>query len=118
MVNTELIPKDERPRSLQDLIDPKWRGKVGVAKPLFGTTATHAAVLFAHWGDERAKQFFRALNDHLPCARFATVETESSFTSGRQSLSRMNRNGARVAPTREFLPQPFDRELVAIFFGG
>ena len=28
---------------------------------MFGTTATHAAVLFAEWGDQRAKEFFRAL---------------------------------------------------------
>lgn len=58
IVNTELIPSDQRPKSLQHMIDPKWHGKVGIAKPLFGTTATHAAVLFATWGDEKAKQFF------------------------------------------------------------
>jgi iron(III) transport system substrate-binding protein len=32
-----------------------------MAKPLFGTTATHAACLFAAWGDDRAKDFFRRL---------------------------------------------------------
>ena len=34
---------------------------MGIAKPLFGTTATHAAVLFADWGDEEARKFFRQL---------------------------------------------------------
>jgi len=34
---------------------------MGIAKPLFGTTATHAACLFAYWGDEKAKEYFRAL---------------------------------------------------------
>ena len=29
-----------------------------MAKPLFGTTATHAACLFAVWGDQGAKEFF------------------------------------------------------------
>jgi iron(III) transport system substrate-binding protein len=61
VVNTELLSEPEWPRSIRDLADPKWRGRCGIAKPLAGTTATHAACLFAHWGDEEAKKFFRAL---------------------------------------------------------
>jgi len=60
LVNKDLT-KDRRPGSIQDLADPAWRGKACMAKPLFGTTATHAACLFAAWGDQRAKQFFRSL---------------------------------------------------------
>ena len=61
VVNTESVPEAERPTSIRDLTDPKWQGKAALAKPLFGTTATHAACLFAHWGDDRAKEFFRKL---------------------------------------------------------
>ena len=61
LVNTDLVPESERPTSINDLIDPKWKGKIGLAKPLFGTTATHAACLFAVWGEEKAKTFFQAL---------------------------------------------------------
>jgi iron(III) transport system substrate-binding protein len=59
VVNTNLVPEDERPDSIHDLTDPKWRGKAAIAKPLAGTTATHAACLFAYWGDEEAEEFFR-----------------------------------------------------------
>lgn len=59
VVNTDLVPEGRRPQSIEDLADPQWRGKAGMAKPLFGTTATHAACLFAHWGDQRAAQFFQ-----------------------------------------------------------
>ncbi len=59
LVNTELVPEAERPTSLDDLLDPRWQGTVGIAKPLFGTTATHAAVLFATRGDAAATQWFR-----------------------------------------------------------
>ena len=61
IVNTDLVPADQRPRSIRELADPKWRGRSGMAKPLFGTTATHAACLFAAWGDEKAKEFFQQL---------------------------------------------------------
>ena len=58
IVNTKLVSKRDRPTSILDLADPKWRGRVAMAKPLFGTTATHAACLFAAWGDRQAKEFF------------------------------------------------------------
>jgi iron(III) transport system substrate-binding protein len=46
------------------LTDHRWKGKVSLAYPLFGTTATHAAALFAYWGDEKAKAYYRALKDN------------------------------------------------------
>ncbi len=61
IVNTKLVPEAERPEGIKDLLDPKWKGKIGIAKPIFGTTATQAACLFAAWGDEKAKEFYRGL---------------------------------------------------------
>jgi iron(III) transport system substrate-binding protein len=55
-----IVNKNQRhPKSIRDLTDPQWRDRCGIAKPLFGTTATHAASLFAAWGDAKAKDFFR-----------------------------------------------------------
>ncbi len=62
LLNTRLVSQPDRPTSIDDLNDPKWKDRVGIAKPLFGTTATHADCLFAVWGDEKTKQFFRRLN--------------------------------------------------------
>jgi iron(III) transport system substrate-binding protein len=59
VVNTNQVSKERMPKSVRDIIDPQWR--CGIAKPLFGTTATHAACLFAAWGDEEAKTFFKAV---------------------------------------------------------
>ncbi len=61
LVNTDLVPEAERPDSILDLLDPRWKGRVAIAKPLFGTTATHAACLFAYWGDAKAERFFESL---------------------------------------------------------
>lgn len=61
LVNTEQLAADQRPRSVEDLLRPDLAPRAGIAKPLFGTTATHAACLFALWGPERAGDFFHKL---------------------------------------------------------
>jgi iron(III) transport system substrate-binding protein len=61
IVNTGLVKDDERPKSIYDLADPKWKGRVGIARPIAGTTASHVACLFAALGEEKAKEFLRSL---------------------------------------------------------
>ncbi|MBO0697051.1 MAG: extracellular solute-binding protein, partial [Zavarzinella sp.] len=61
IVNTSLVPAADRPRSVLDLTDAKWKGKVAIAKPQFGTTATQAACLFDVLGPDAAKAFYRGL---------------------------------------------------------
>jgi iron(III) transport system substrate-binding protein len=57
VVNTNRVAEVRRPKSIRDLADPQWADQCAIAKPLFGTTATHAACLFAAWGDDEAKEF-------------------------------------------------------------
>ena len=64
IVNTELLTPDQFPKSITDLIDPRWKRRVGIANPLFGTTATHAACLFAYWGDDRSREYFLQLREN------------------------------------------------------
>jgi iron(III) transport system substrate-binding protein len=61
IVNTDLVPEADRPKSLLDLTGPKWKGQVAIAKPQFGTTATQAACLFEVLGPDAAKAFYRGL---------------------------------------------------------
>jgi iron(III) transport system substrate-binding protein len=62
IVSTKLLPNEaDRPKSLLDLTDPKWKGKLAIAKPQFGTTATQAACLFEVLGADAAKAFYRGL---------------------------------------------------------
>lgn len=61
IVNTNLVSEARRPKSIQDLIDPQWYESVGIAKPLFGTTATHAACLTSTWGEDKAREFCLAV---------------------------------------------------------
>jgi len=61
LVNKELLAEARWPDSIEDLTDPQWRDQCGLAKPLFGTTATHAACLYDAWGAERATRYFEDL---------------------------------------------------------
>ncbi|MGF1578227.1 MAG: extracellular solute-binding protein [Gemmataceae bacterium] len=61
IVNTDKLKEADWPRSLADLTKSSLRGQVAMAKPEFGTTASHAACLFEVWGAKKAKEFYRAL---------------------------------------------------------
>lgn len=73
--NTRLVSPDQAPRSLADLADPKWKGKIAIAKPLFGTTLTQMAALRQAWGKERLAGFLDGLlaNDVALCPGNAAV---------------------------------------------
>jgi iron(III) transport system substrate-binding protein len=49
------------PKSIFELTEAKWRGKVALAYPLFGTTATHVAALYHNPGQEKAEMYLKAL---------------------------------------------------------
>lgn len=95
IVNTDLVPAAEMPASIRDLANPKWRGRVGIAKPLFGTTASHVACLFAALGAEPAERLLgsfrengvRILSGNKACAEmvgagalaFALTDTDDAI---------------------------------------
>lgn len=61
VVNTNMLKSDQYPRSLQDLTNSKWKGKAAIAYPMFGTTSTHMASLFATWGAEQTETFLQSI---------------------------------------------------------
>ncbi len=52
IVNTDLVAEADFPKSIWDLIDPKWKGKCAIAKPVTGTTLTHFTALALMLGVE------------------------------------------------------------------
>lgn len=62
IVNTGKLEPKDYPSRLDDLLDARWPAEqVGIANPLFGTTATQAAALYAARGPEGGKAFYTAL---------------------------------------------------------
>jgi iron(III) transport system substrate-binding protein len=62
LVNRSLLKPEDYPKRLEDFLDPKYApDRIGMALPLFGTAATHAAALFAVMGADPASSYFTAL---------------------------------------------------------
>ena len=59
--NTRRVRAEEAPRRLEDLLDARWRGRVVMAAPEFGTTGGDVASWFVHYGTERAEEILRGL---------------------------------------------------------
>ena len=59
--NPNVVSAADAPKDWDDLLDPKWRGKIGVS------TATHFwARLAQAWGDERTTRFVERLGAQQP----------------------------------------------------
>ncbi len=55
------IAADQAPRRLADLLDPRWHGRVAMARPEFGTTRGHLAALIEHNGLDATEAWLRAM---------------------------------------------------------
>lgn len=121
IVNTDLVPEAERPTSILDLADPKWKGKTAIAKPLFGTTASHAACLFEAWGDEKATQYFRDLKANEVAIPSGNKQLAIDVASGRIAFGLTDTDDAVVmieqqnAPVVIVYPDQGEDELGTLF---
>ncbi len=64
LVNTELLTEAEYPQSLFDFVNGKYEGEdLALAYPMFGTTRTQAAAVYAWLGEEKGRAFFQSAAD-------------------------------------------------------
>jgi iron(III) transport system substrate-binding protein len=62
LVNTNILSQEDYPTSILDIEKTRVSpDQVAMAMPLFGTTYTHAAAIYALWGENRANQFFKTI---------------------------------------------------------
>jgi iron(III) transport system substrate-binding protein len=116
IVNTQMVPEADRPKSLLDLALPRWRGRCAMAKPNHGMSATQAACLFEVMGTDAAKTYYRALRENqihivpgnkqaaegVGAGRFAVAVTDSDDALAEVAAGRPV---ALVFPDRDGHPQ-------------
>lgn len=83
LVNTTLVAEGQEPRTLAELTHSKWKGKVAIANPLFGTTSFHVSALFAALGEERARKWLDDLKSNGGQVVSSNGEVRRQVASGR-----------------------------------
>lgn len=62
--NTELVSKEEAPKNWEDLLDPKWKGKLQFPNPAASGTATLMVLSYMmEHGEEAGWEYFQKLAD-------------------------------------------------------
>jgi iron(III) transport system substrate-binding protein len=85
IVNTQLADPSQV-RSMWDLFDPRWKGKVAMARPLAGTTNTHLAALYQVLGEAEGRRYAET------AARLAR-SGDLNLTNGNAHVMRLVREG-------------------------
>jgi iron(III) transport system substrate-binding protein len=60
--NTKLLPPKDVPKTWEDLLDPKWKGKIGV----INSTHHWGRLAAGAWGDEKTLDFIKKLSAQKP----------------------------------------------------
>ncbi len=64
LVNKDLVDEADYPESIFDLTSGKYEAdQIAIAYPMFGTTRTQAAAIYAALGADKGREFFKTLKD-------------------------------------------------------
>ena len=114
IVNTNLVPPDQYPQSIFDLVkQPDPGDKAAIAYPMFGTTATHAAALYAELGPEQGRKYFTDLKDRKVQAVDGNSVVRDLVAQGRLKMGLTDSDDAcgavkKGAPVKVILPDQKD----------
>ena len=106
--NTQLIKKEDLPKSYSDLLDPAWKGKIGVE----ATNYPWFAAVIEELGEREGLQLFRNIvktngistrkGHNLLANLVASGEVPLALTTNQQAIVKMKKGGA---PVDGFFPQ-------------
>ena len=60
LVNAEQVQRRQTPGSIWDMLDPRWKGRVAIAHPAYGSTSVHMGTLFWLWGSQKTRALMEA----------------------------------------------------------
>lgn len=95
--NRTLLTPAELPSSIFELTEPAWRGRVAMAYPVFGTTATQLAAWHAVLGPERTAEYLRGLRSNEILIVDGNAMTRDLVVQGEVPLAFTDTDDAWVA---------------------
>jgi len=99
--NTNLVKREELPKSLKGFVDPKWKGKLGIE----AGDAEWMATLVKLWGEAEGVAYFRKLSEMRPEVRkghvllaqlIAAGEIPVGLTAYSSNVESLKRKGAPI----------------------
>ncbi|MFC8851133.1 iron ABC transporter substrate-binding protein [Micromonospora sp. NPDC057141] len=87
--NADQVTKDQLPKSVFELTDPKWKGRVGVA-PTNGSFQAFVTALRVQHGDAKAKEFLTGLKANEPQIREGNVQIIADIDAGKLAAGLVN----------------------------
>ena len=105
--NVKLVAAKDAPKTWEELLDPKWKGKIAVS-----TATHHWARLSQLWGDEKTIQFLTRLSQQNPMLG-QSAETGQRLQSGEaliaatvqmEVFTQAQKTGAPVALAKDVQP--------------
>jgi iron(III) transport system substrate-binding protein len=93
--NTRLVPASAAPKTYQDLLDPRWKGKLVLEQ----TAVEWFAALLQHWGEEKGLAYMRRLaGQDLKSINGNTLITQ--LIAAGEHEAAVSLNGPRVELTK------------------
>jgi len=82
LVNADQVAPEEMPRFAEGLVDERWKERIAIADPHFGTTGTHLAALLEAWGDERFRHWLKGLRQNRVRVLPGNAQVRDAVVSG------------------------------------
>lgn len=81
--NTQLVSLRELPRSYEDLLNPRWKGKMMIE----AEDVDWFAALWSHWGERRASEYFKKLGEQALLVRRGHTNMTQLLSAGEAPLA-------------------------------
>ena len=81
--NTRMVKPSEVPKTYEDLLDPKWMGKMSLERE----QTEWFMALMEHWGEEKGKAFFQKLGGQKPTIRSGHTQMAQLIIAGEDPMS-------------------------------
>jgi iron(III) transport system substrate-binding protein len=97
IVNNDQLDEAAAPSSIFDFLKPQWKGRFSMAYPLFGTTATHVAALYAVLGQEMTEFYLKGIKDNGVMIVDGNSVTRDLVVAGRLPVAFTDTDDANVS---------------------
>ena len=77
----------QKPDTILAYTDPRWKGRMVIANPLFGTTTSQVAALFTLWGNARGEEFLDQMKANDVAVSTSNGESSDFVAAGERDFS-------------------------------